>query len=130
MLNNLQIVKLIALGFALWVLVTLSIRLRPQSLLDPVRGEIPFITAPVAGWLSVLLCRWVGGLSKPQLLPGVTLVGAVAMMLDGAALKWFSSVYGLNEKVLPPAAAWLLWGYGVAFAVAVAWAAWSERSTA
>jgi hypothetical protein len=61
MLNKSQIVKLIALGFALWVLVTLSIRLRPQSLLDPVRGEIPFITAPVAGWLSVLLCRWVGG---------------------------------------------------------------------
>jgi hypothetical protein len=69
------------------------------------------------------LCKFVGRLSAEQLLPGVALVGAVAMVMDGAALNWFSGLYGSDEKVLRVAAAWLLWGYGVAFAVAVIWAA-------
>jgi hypothetical protein len=42
----------------------------------------------------------VGRLSADQLLAGVALVGAVAMMMDGAALKWFSGVYGFDEKTL------------------------------
>jgi hypothetical protein len=44
------------------------------------------------------------------------------MMMDGAALKWFSGLYGFDEKTLRVAAAGLLWGYGVAFAIAVIWA--------
>jgi hypothetical protein len=52
------------------------------------------------------------------------------MMLDGAALKWFSGVYGFDEKTLRLGAAGLLWGYGVAFAVAVIWTAWLRRKVA
>jgi hypothetical protein len=44
------------------------------------------------------------------------------MMMDGAALKWFCGLYGFDEKTLRVAAAGLLWGYGVAFAIAVIWA--------
>jgi hypothetical protein len=127
MFRKTQIFLLVSLGIALWILVTLNIRLRPDSLLDPIEGLIPFATAPLAGWLSVWLCKFVGRLSKDQLLPGVALVGAVAMMMDGAALKWFSGVYGLDEKTLRIGAAWLLWGYGVAFAVAVIWVARSQH---
>jgi hypothetical protein len=127
MLRKTQIYLLVSLGIALWILVTLNIRLRPDSLLDPIKGLIPFLAAPLGGWLSVWLCKFVGKLSTGQLLPGVALVGAVAMMMDGAALKWFSSVYGFDEKTLRLGAAGLLWGYGVAFAVAVIWAARSQR---
>ncbi len=127
MLGKAQIVRLVALGAALWFLVALDIRLRPGAFLDPVRGTISFLTAPIAGWLSVLLCRWVGRLSVHQLLAGVTLVGAVAMMLDGAALRWFSGIYGFDERALRLSAAWLLWGYGVAFAVVLLWAERSRR---
>jgi hypothetical protein len=127
MLRKTQIYLLVSLGIALWILVTLNIRLRPDSLLDPIKGLIPFLAAPLGGWLSVWLCKFVGKLSTDQLLPGVALVGAVAMMMDGAALKWFSSVYGFDEKTLRLGAAGLLWGYGVAFAVAVIWAARSQR---
>jgi hypothetical protein len=127
MLRKTQILLLVSLAIALWLLVTLNIRLRPQSILDPVRGLIPFVAAPLAGWLSVWLCKVVGKLSSEQLLPGVALVGAVAMMMDGAALKWFSGVYGFDEKTLRIAAAGLLWGYGVAFAVAIMWVARRQR---
>jgi hypothetical protein len=127
MLSKTQICLLMSLGIALWALVTLNIRLRPDSLLDPIHGLIPFVAAPLGGFLSVWLCKVVGRLSANQLLPGVALVGAVAMMMDGAALKWFSGVYGFDEKILRLAAAGLLWGYGVAFFVAVVWAARSQR---
>jgi hypothetical protein len=127
MLRKMQIGMLVALSVALWIVVTLNIRLRPDALLDPVKGSIPFVTAPLAGWLSVWLCKVVGRLSADQLLSGVAVVGAVAMMLDGAALRWFSGVYGFDEKTLRLGAAWLLWGYGVAFAIAVIWAARLRR---
>jgi hypothetical protein len=123
MLRKTQISLLVSLGIALWLLVTVNIRLRPDAIVDPIRGLVPFVAAPLGGWLSVWLCKLVGRLTAEQLLPGVALVGAVAMMMDGAALKWFSGLYGFDEKMLRVAAAGLLWGYGVAFAVAVIWAA-------
>lgn len=123
MLRKTQIYSLVSLGIALWLLVTVNIRLRPDALVDPVQGLLPFVTAPLGGWLSVWLCKVVGRLSAEQLLPGVALVGAVAMMMDGAALKWFSGLYGFDERILRVASAGLLWGYGVAFAIAVIWAA-------
>jgi hypothetical protein len=126
MLRKTQISLLVLLAIALWILVTLNIRLRPDSLLGPIRGSIPFVAAPLGGWLSVWLCKLVGRLSTQQLLPGVALVGSVAMMMDGVALKWFSSVYGFDEKILRVAAAGLLWGYGVALAVAIIWVARSQ----
>jgi hypothetical protein len=130
MLGKAQIGKLVALGAALWFLVALYIRFRPNAFQNPFSTTILFATAPISGWLSVLLCRWVGRLVSHQLLPGVTLVGAVAMMLDGAALRWFSGIYGFNERALHLGAAWLLWGYGVAFAVVLAWEGRSRRRAA
>ena len=123
MLRKSQVYPLIGLGVVLWFLVMLDIRLRPQVMLDPVRGLLLFLAAPLAGWASIWLCKLVGRLSAEQLLSGVAVVGAVAMTMDGAALKWFSGVYGYNERLLHLAAAWLLWGYGVALVIAVVWAA-------
>jgi len=129
MLRKTQIALLVSLGIALWILVMLNIRLRPEAIVDPLRGSLLFVVAPLGGWLSVWLCKFVGRLAVEQLLPGVALVGAVAMMMDGAALKWFSGLYGSDERVLRIAAAWLLWGYGVALAVALIWAAQSRPAT-
>jgi hypothetical protein len=130
MLRKTQIGMLVGLGVALWALVALNIRFRPEAVSDPVRGLVPFVAAPLGGWLSVRLCKLVGRLSEDQLLAGVVVVGAVAMMLDGAALKWFPGVYGFDERILRLSAAGLLWGYGVAFGVAVVWAMWSRRRVA
>jgi hypothetical protein len=123
-----QIWPLVALGAVFWALVMLNIRLRPQAVVDPIQGLTPFVAAPLAGWLSVWLCKRIGRLSSEQLLPGVALVGAVAMMIDGAVLKWWPHLYGLDEQILRVAAAGLLWGYGVAFAVALIWVSWRSRA--
>lgn len=130
MLRKNQIGLLIVLGIVFWAVVMINIRLRPQAVLDPIQGLVPFIAAPLMGWISVWLCKRIGRLSAEQLLPGVALTGAVAMMIDGAVLKWWSGVYGMDQQLLRVAAAGLLWGYGVAFAVAVIWAGWLRRSAA
>jgi len=128
MLRKAQIAVLAALGVVLWLIVALILRRRPEELVNPSTGFVLFATAPLTGWLSVGLCKRAGRLSPNQLLPGVALVGAVAMMLDGVALKWFSGIYGFDEQALRADAAWLLWGYGVAFAIALIWAGRSQRS--
>jgi hypothetical protein len=130
MLKIWQIGALALLGVALWILVTVNIRLMPNSFTDPLLGAIAFILALPAGWVSVWLTKLVGRLTWDQLLPGVSIVAAVAMMMDGAALRWFSTVYSLNDTTVRLGAAWLLWGYGVALGVAVVMAARARRNMA
>jgi hypothetical protein len=130
MLKIRQIGALVLLGVALWILVTLDIRLMPKSLTDPVAGAISFVMALPGGWACVWLAKLVGRLAWDQLLPGVAVVGAVAMMMDGAALRWFSAVYSLDDTTVRLSAAWLLWGYGVSFGVAVVMAARARRKIA
>jgi len=87
MLRPRQIVSLTLLSAALWVLATLYIRLLPSAFTDPVKGAVGFITTFPIAWLSVRLVKVVGRLSADQLMSGVAFVGAVAMMIDGAALR-------------------------------------------
>ena len=117
-----QMVRLIALSLVLWVAATLYIRLMPEALTDPLQGNLGFVTTLPAAWLSVWLVGRCGRLSAGQLMPGIAVVGAVAMMIDGAALRWAHGLYGVDEIAVRLGAAWLLWGYGVSLAVALAMA--------
>ena len=127
MLKPWQLAALVLLGIALWALVTWRMHAHPEYALDEARQIRGYLTAPVGGAISVWLCKLVGRLRPDQLLPGVSVVGAVAMMADGAALMWFPQDYAAEEKVMRIEAAGLLWGYGVAFAVAVAWTEFARR---
>lgn len=119
MLRTRQIWILVALSAAFWVVATLYLKLLPGAFVDPVRGAISFATAIPIGWLSVLLTKRAAGLSSVQLLPGVSIVGAIAMMIDGVVLRWAPQIYGSSDTVIRYGAAWLLWGYGVSFAIAL-----------
>jgi hypothetical protein len=114
-----QTIRLMLLSLALWIAATLYIRFLPDALTDPLRGDLGFATTLPAAWLSVWLVKRCGGLAAGQLMAGVGVVGAMAMMIDGAALRWFPGLYGSEETVLRLGAAWLLWGYGVSLAVAL-----------
>jgi len=128
MLGRTQIARLIALSLGFWVLATLYIRLLPNALINANQGSLGFVaTLPVA-WLSVRLTKVIGRLAPNQLLFGVTVVGAIAMMIDGVALRWFSGVYGSDPRAVRLGAAWLLWGYGVSMAIALAMAFGSQPS--
>lgn len=121
MLRIWQVGLLVLLGAALWALVTFNIRSHPEAALDEAKAVRGLLMAPLGGLVSVWLCKVVGRLAPEQILPGVAVVGASAMAMDGVALRWFPALYGYDEKVLRLSAADLLWGYGVGFAVALAW---------
>src|ERR1700676_334641 len=113
MLNKVQVLSLVTVGAIFWILATLYIHFLPGAFTNPVQGAIGFITTLPIAWLSVLLTKWVGRLSAEQLLLGVGIVGAFAMMIDGIALRWFPVAYSGDPLTLRLGAAWLLWGYGV-----------------
>jgi hypothetical protein len=119
MLNVVQIGRLMGLSLVFWLAAALYIDLLPRALTDPIRGTVGFAVSLPVGWLSVVLTQYVGRLAPRQLLSGVGLVGALAMMIDGMALRWFPAVYGSDPTAIRLGAAWLLWGYGVSLAIAV-----------
>jgi hypothetical protein len=130
MLRLWQIVVLALLGAAMWALVTHGLRTHPDRALDTARALRGFIVAPLAGLFSVWLCKMVARLKSDQLVAGVAVTGAVAMMMDGWAIRWAPQIYLASDRGLMLSGGDLLWGYGVAFAMAVAWSQWASRRKA
>lgn len=123
MLTRSQLTILVVFSAVLWVAATAYIRFFPAALIDPVQGAISFVTALPMGWLSVWLTRRVARLEQGQLLPGIAVVGAIAMMIDGLALHFAPGAYGVDDTTVRLGAAWLLWGYGVSLGIAFLMAA-------
>jgi hypothetical protein len=119
MLKASQIAILAAVAAAFEIVTALYIRWFPDTFTDPVRGAIAFAAAIPVGWLSVRLLQRAARLLPEQLLAGVCLVGALAMIADGVVLHWVPGLYGHDDTVLRFASAWLLWGYGVSIAIAL-----------
>jgi hypothetical protein len=122
MFTRAQTIRLAFVALALWLVATAYIRYLPDAFTGPVTGPLGFITTFPMAWASIWLVRRLGALTPGQLLAGVSLVGAVAMMIDGAALRFFPQAYGSDPLVLRLGAAWLLWGYGVSLGIALIWA--------
>jgi hypothetical protein len=104
----------------MWLLATLYIHWLPNVFLSPTRSALGFVTTLPIAWLSVVAIRYIARLTPQQLLAGVGVVGAIAMMVDGIVLRFLPQVYSQDPSVFRPASAWLLWGYGVSLAIAVA----------
>jgi hypothetical protein len=119
MSNTARLAILVVLGLGLWLLATLYIHFVPSAFTSPLHSALSFVTALPIGWLSIQLVRRCGRLARAQLVAGTALVGAVAMAIDGLALRFFPQVYSTNLEVFRPASAWLLWGYGVSLAIAL-----------
>jgi len=119
MLTRRQILILLVVGLLLWVGATATIRFYPQGFTRSAAGDLSFAITPFFAWLSVEAIRRSARLSRDQLLAGVALVGGIAMMIDGAALRWAAQLYGSDPHGLHRGAAWLLWGYGISLAAAL-----------
>jgi hypothetical protein len=122
MLKASQIAILAVLAAAFEIVTALYIRWFPATFTDPLLGALAFAAAVPVGWLSVRLLQRAARLSPEQLLAGVCLVGALAMIADGVVLHWVPGLYGHDDTVLRFASAWLLWGYGVSIAIALSFA--------
>ncbi len=107
-LTSQQLTILVGFGLVFWLVAALFIRFAPFGVLD--RGVSTMllyaITVP-AGWISVQVGKRLAALAPDQLLPGMAIGSAAAMLLDGIGLVWWS-IYGVADRL--PGAAWLLWG--------------------
>lgn len=107
-LANRQITILIAFGLVLWFVAALFIRLAPFELFQGGANTMLLfaVTVPLA-WPAIQADKRIAKLSPDQLLPGVAIASAAAMLCDGIGLIWWS-IYGEADRL--PGAAWLLWG--------------------
>jgi hypothetical protein len=128
MLTSSHIVRLTGIALTLWALATACIHLWPRAFLDYTMAALGFVISLPMALLSVRLTRKLAGLEMSQLLAGVTLVGAIAMVIDGVMLRFVPWIYGSDDALLRAGAAWLLWGYGVSLAFAFLWVSREERT--
>lgn len=106
-----QVAILVAFGLAFWFVAALFIRFALFDIFNRGIGTMVLFatTVPVA-WVSVQIASRIAKLAPAQLLPGVAVASAAAMLCDGIGLLWWS-IYGEADRL--PGAAWLLWGVGL-----------------
>src|SRR5262245_20661984 len=114
-----RVAGLMGLGVVLWLVVALLIRYgAPLGLFEGVASVLLFVfTVPVV-WLLVWATRHALSLRPGQIVAGVAIACATAQLCDGVALGWAPFLYGADSSRLLPAAAWLLWSYGVSLTLA------------
>ncbi len=110
-LSTRQVAVVTAWGVALWLAAALFIRWAGTT---PLFGRgaataVLFLSAAPIGWLAVGATRRIASLARGQIVPGVAVACAAAMLCDGIGFTW-TTLYGPQGANLVPPAAWLLWG--------------------
>ena len=131
MLTSKQLSVLGTAAVLLWVFATASIRYFPGSVTNPVAGNVGFVTSIPVCWLCVVVTRRCARLAPEQLVAGTAVVVALAMLIDASALRWMHTLYGSDDhgSLFRLGSAWLLWGYGVSLAIALALGAGRRSAT-
>ncbi len=110
-----QLARLIATGLVLWLIAALMIH--GVNAVGALRGmawvAVYLLTFPL-GWTFVVTGRIVAGLAPGQILGGVAVMTAAAVMADGVALRLIPWLYGSDPMA---GAALLLFGGGAGLAV-------------
>jgi hypothetical protein len=109
----------IVLGIVFWFSGVLFIRFAGEALFVSRNPWLflLFIAAIPAAWGFVKITAVVGQISGDALLGAVSLASVSAAVLDGIALTWFPSWYGLEPSGLLLAAAWLIFGFGAGLGI-------------
>jgi Family of unknown function (DUF5367) len=119
-LTTAQLIGLLVMGDVLWFVAAMFIRFAGQGLFT---AGNPWLIAlfvgslPVAWALVAIPCRMLR-VARPHYVKAATLMAAPALLLDGVAITWFPTLYGVGVPGLELAAAWLLWGVGASFVFA------------
>jgi Family of unknown function (DUF5367) len=121
-------IAFVILGAIFWFEALLFIRFGGESLF--VNGNLWLLLLYVASipiaWISIEISAIVGKIEREDLLNAVVIMALTALLLDGIALTWFQSWYGLAPTGLVLAAAWLLWGVGISLGIGY-WASHSHH---
>lgn len=108
-----QAQMLIVIGIALWFVAAMLLRLiAPLGVFDgPARVVLYALTVP-GTWPFVILTQRLVRLAPAQIVPGVALVTAAALLADSIVFAWFPWIYGADAYHRDCAAA-VFWGAGV-----------------
>ncbi len=124
--KSIDAILFVFLGAILWLEALLFIRFGGAALF--VNGNpwllFLFVTSIPVTWAIVKISAIVGKIDGDDLLSAVAIMVLTAALLDGMALTWFPSWYGLSQAGLLLAAAWLLWVVGIGLAIAFALPMW------
>lgn len=107
------------LGIAFWVSGVLFIRFAGTPLFDHSSPWLLplFVAAIPLSWGFDKILAVVGQVSGADLLRAISLSSFTAALLDGIALTWLPSLYGLEQAGLFLAAAWLIYVFGMGFGI-------------
>ena len=121
--HALRVPLLIALGAIFWLLAALVFRFLGPSVFTPDSAVlfIVFALAVPVAWGFVWLGTTLAGVRGEAVMPAVVIMSVTAMLLDGVALTWFPSLYGMPPDSLVIVGACLLWGVGWILAIAYLW---------
>jgi hypothetical protein len=125
-----QWVGLIGIGGLLWATGVMMIRYFHQILFgSQSRQVLSYVAAFPLNYVSLVMSERLLGLRPDQRLVSTAIIGTTALFLDGTAMMWVPELYenpSLNRIKSPLAmrfsrqgAAWLLWTFGAAFAMAL-----------
>jgi hypothetical protein len=125
-----QWVGLIGIGGLLWATGVMVIRYFYQILFgSQSRQVLSYVAAFPLNYVSLVMSERLLGLRPDQRLLSTAIIGTTALFLDGTAMMWVPELYenpSLNRIKSPLAmrfsrqgAAWLLWTFGAAFAMAL-----------
>ena len=113
-----QIALVAGLGVAFWISGVVAVWLATSFGLFRLAGGIAaYAAAPAFLWVMVWLAGVVGRLKPGQYVPATALATAVALALDGLALRFAPYVYGHPQAALFDGAAWLHWGGALGLAI-------------
>jgi Family of unknown function (DUF5367) len=113
--TQINLLLFVGLGALAWLIGVLFIRFAGTMFF--VEGSLWLVglyllTIPVV-WLMIESVARIGKLSRLKTSIAIVILNFTATLLDGVAISWFPSIYGLPASAHLLAAAWLLWFVGV-----------------
>jgi hypothetical protein len=115
-----QMAFCVGYGLALWMGAIFLVRaMAGMGALSGVGLIIAFIVLIPATIPAVLLTQRVMGPSKAQLLVGVSIISAIALLLAGLSFSFSPSFYGTHPALVISAAGFILWGGGIGLVLAL-----------
>jgi hypothetical protein len=110
----------VSYGLALWLGAALLVRaMGPIGALTGWGLVISFVLLVPGTLPAVLLTKKVIGPFMDQLLVGVSVISAIALLLAGIGFSFFPGLYGANPTDTLAASGFILWGGGVGLVLGV-----------
>lgn len=118
--STIRVPVFVALGAFFWFLAAMAFRFLGPAVLAPGTAVVPLIFAlgvPIA-WAFVWAGTTAIGVRGAAVMSAVVIMSATALILDGLALTFFPSLYGLPTASLLLVGAFLMWGVGLILVIA------------